>query len=130
MCVRVYDFSIVPTDVILCLISLCFLKMSNESVTSLKKRVYIKIMIIKLKTRWEAFLICKNNQPKVSLFFSFFLHEHYGKTGGFNLVDEKTFVVITLRVKQNVSGSTVVLYNKCVCVCVHHIFFLFFFCSL
>lgn len=78
--------------------------MSNESVTSLKKRVYIKIMIIKLKTRWEAFLICKNNQPKVSLlffFFTFFLHEHYGKAGGFNLVDEKTFVVITLRVKQN-----------------------------
>lgn len=67
--VCVYDFSIVPTDVILRLISLCFLKMSNESVTSLKKRVYIKIMIIKLKTRWEAFLICKNNQPKVSLFF-------------------------------------------------------------
>jgi len=47
-------------------------------------------MIIKLKTRWEAFLIRKNNQPKVSLiFFSFFLHEHYGKTGGFNSVDEK-----------------------------------------
>lgn len=64
--------------------------MSNESVTSLKKLVYIKIMIIKLRTRWEAFLICKNNQPKVSLFFfAFFLHEHYGKTGGFNLVDEK-----------------------------------------
>lgn len=64
--------------------------MSNESVTSLKKRVYIKmIMIIKLKTRWEAFLICKNNQPKVLFFFAFFLREHYGKTGGFNLVDEK-----------------------------------------
>jgi len=32
---------------------------------------YIKIMTIKLKTRWEAFLICKNNQPKV--LFIFFL---------------------------------------------------------
>lgn len=66
------------TNVILLLMNLCFLKMSTKSVTSLKKKpmylpTYIKIMIIKLKTRWEAFLICKNNQPKVLFIFFFFL---------------------------------------------------------